>query len=112
MLVGYTDFSFTTKKVTSALDQYTTEQVAAAKAKADLEKANVFLATLAKQIEASDSVASKGIAQLALLDAKTRAETIKLENLSAQILEQSEAIKKIRKSIEDIVSKILRKIGN
>lgn len=112
LLVGYTDFSFTTEKVTSALDKYTTEQVAAAKAKADLEKANVFLTTLAKQIEASDSVASKGIAQLALLDAKTQAETIKLENLSAQILEQSEAIKKIRKLIEETVSKILKKTGN
>jgi alpha-tubulin suppressor-like RCC1 family protein len=104
--------SFTTGKLVSALDQYTTEQVAAAKAKADLEKANLFLTTLAKQIEASDSVASKGMAQLALLDAKTQAETIKLENLSAQILEQSEAIKKIRKLIEETVSKILKKTGN
>ena len=104
--------SFTTGKLVSALDQYTAEQVAAAKAKADLERANVFLTTLAKQIEDSESLALKGMSQLALLDAKTQAETIKLENLSAQILEQSEAIKKIRKLIEETVLKILKKTGN
>lgn len=113
------NISFTTGNLVSALDQYAVDQAAAsaasakaAKDKADLEKANAFILTLSKQIEASDSLASKGIAQLALMDAKTQAETIKLEKLSAQILEQSEAIKKIRKSIEETVTKILKKIGS
>ncbi len=106
------NISFTTGKLVSALEQYTNELAATAKAKADLEKANLFLATLSKQIDASDLLTSKVLPQLALVDAKTQNETLKLEKISAQIYEESQAVSKIRKMIEETFSKILKKTGN
>jgi alpha-tubulin suppressor-like RCC1 family protein len=106
------NISFTTGKLVSALEQYANEVAAAAKAKADLEKANLFLAALTKQIDASDLLTSKALSQLALMDAKTQNETLKLEKMSAQIYEESQAVSKIRKMIEETFSRILKKTGN
>jgi alpha-tubulin suppressor-like RCC1 family protein len=102
---------FTTGSLISAVDQYSLDQAAAAKEKADLAKAEALLTSLSKQIDAALKVEA---------DAETNFKRdLVISNKYFEILgtaDESVArtsieIKKMMAVVQSLVSKIIKKIG-
>jgi len=112
--VGVSVLEFTTGTLVSALDQYTVDQATAAKVikeKADLVKAEEFLASLSKQIE---------LARQVEVDAENnfsdnlRASTdffATLDAADANVAKTTTEIKKMIAAIQSVIVRIIKKIG-
>ena len=125
-LIGVSPFEFTTGSLIAAIDQYTINQQAIAKAaqekelaaaklekeKADLAKANVFLAGLTKQIDLALKVESQAVTNFTrdLVDADKYIQLLS-DNDSKVVTTQIE-IKKILAILQNLVLKIVKKIGS
>jgi alpha-tubulin suppressor-like RCC1 family protein len=102
---------FTTSSLTSALDQYLLDLTSAAKAKADLAKAEAFLASLSNQIELASKVESSAEVNFTkeLGVANKYFET--LDAADANVARATKEIKKMIWAIQSVVVKIMKKIG-
>lgn len=111
------NISFTTGKLTTALDQYANEQAAAAalaakvaKDKADLEKANAFLDSIKNQID----VANKTEAMAKTIFTKSEKEFDKfaevLDAVNSNIENTRIEIKKMLGTLQQLVIKIVKKM--
>jgi hypothetical protein len=125
-LIGVSPFEFTTGTLVAAIDQYAINQQAIAKAaqekelaaaklekeKADLAKANVFLAGLTKQIDLALKVESQAVTNFTrdLVDADKYIQLLS-DNDSKVVTTQIE-IKKILAILQNLVLKIVKKIGS
>ena len=106
--------SFTTGNLTTALDQYALDQAAAAKVikeKADLVKAEEFIATLSKQIDLAFKVESSAVLNFTkdLAVANKYFET--LDAADANVAKTTTEIKKMIAAIQSVVVRIIKKIG-
>jgi hypothetical protein len=106
--------SFTTGNLTTALDQYALDQAAAAKVikeKADLVKAEEFIATLSKQIDLAFKVESSAVVNFTkeLAVANKYFET--LDAADANVAKTTTEIKKMIAAIQSVVVRIIKKIG-
>jgi alpha-tubulin suppressor-like RCC1 family protein len=118
-LVGYSGFSFSTKEITTALNQYAIDQAAAKekaakaeKEKADLQKANLFIDAISKRIDETNVLIDKANANLEAQNLKQLKEIENFETSSKEIAVQRQEIRKVMASIEAIVKSIVKKIGN
>jgi alpha-tubulin suppressor-like RCC1 family protein len=109
------NLSFTTGKLVGALEQYALDQAATLKLvreKADIEKADSFIATLSKQISSATLLEAQAEASFL----KSSKETDKyLETLATNDLivkNTQDEIKKMTNVLKNLVLKILKKIGS
>jgi hypothetical protein len=105
------NISFTTGSLVSAVEQYSLDLAAAAKAKADLAKAEAFLASLSNQIDLASKLESSAEVDFAkdLAVANKYFET--LDTVDANIAKTTAEIKKIKAVVQSVVLKIIKKIG-
>lgn len=125
-LIGVSPFEFTTGTLVAAIDQYSINQQAITKAaqekelaaaklekeKADLAKANIFLAGLTKQTDLALKIESQAVTNFA----RDQVDTDKyIELLSAndsKVANTQIEIKKILTVLQNLVLKIVKKIGS
>jgi len=108
------NISFTTGNLTTALDQYTADQAAAAKVikeKADLVKAEEFLAALSKQIDQALKVEASAVSNFTRDDALSNKYFAILEAADANVANTTIEIKKMIATLESLVVRIIKKIG-
>jgi len=105
------NISFTTGSLISAVDQYALDLAAAAKAKADLAKAEAFLASLSNQIDLALKLENTAVLNFTkdLAVANKYFET--LDTVDANIAKTTAEIKKIKAVVQSVVAKIIKKIG-
>ena len=105
------NISFTTGSLVSAVDQYSLDLAAAAKAKADLVKAEAFLASLSNQIDLASKVESSAVVNFTkeLAVANKYFET--LDAADTNVVKTTTEIKKMIAALQSVVVRIIKKIG-
>jgi len=106
--------SFTTGNLTTALDQYAIDQAAAAKIikeKADLVKAEEFLASLSKQIESARQVEVDAVNKFTDDLAASADFFATLDAADANVVKTTMEIKKMIAAVQSVVIRIIKKIG-
>lgn len=109
------NLSFTTGTLTSALDEYALDQAAAlklTKEKSDLEKAEKFIASLSKQISSSTLLETQAQVQLEKSAQENSRYLVTIKTIDESIKLVQAEIGKLKINLQDLVSKILKKIGN
>jgi hypothetical protein len=108
------NISFTTGNLTTALDQYALDQAAAAKVikeKADLVKAEEFLASLSKQIELARQVEVDAENNFTDNLGASAVFFATLDAADANVAKTTTEIKKMIAAIQSVVVRIIKKIG-
>jgi alpha-tubulin suppressor-like RCC1 family protein len=124
-LIGVAPIEFTTGTLVAALDQYQINQQTAAKAalekeaaaaklekeKADLEKANKFLATLSTQIDKTAKIEALAVTNFVknVVETDKYIETLQTSDLN--IANSQNEIRKLMSNLRKSVAEILKKIG-
>lgn len=109
------NLSFTTGNLINALEQYSLDQAAAiklAKDKADLEKAELFIASLSKQISTAALLETQAQAMYVKNIKETDKYFESLDAADASIKKVKEEIAILKTNLQNIVSKISKKIGS
>jgi len=123
--IGVSVFEFTTGTLVSALDQYSVNQEAIAKAaseklaaaakiekeKADLVKAEEFLASLSKQIDLALKVEASAVSNFTRDAAVFDKYLAILEVADANVVKTTMEIKKMIAAVQSVVIRIIAKIG-
>jgi hypothetical protein len=123
--IGVSVFEFTTGTLVSALDQYSVNQEAIAKAaseklaaaakiekeKADLVKAEEFLASLSKQIDLALKVEASAVSNFTRDAAVFDKYLAILEVADANVVKTTMEIKKLIAAVQSVVIRIIKKIG-